>query len=63
MKNNKLKNWSVGIFRFTFGQLVDWPERVKEASFKQSDLDNHMVSVQSSKGIFFTKCISLFAND
>ena len=22
MKNNKLKNWSVGIFHFTFGQFV-----------------------------------------
>ena len=27
MKNDKLKNWSVGIFLFTSGQLVYWSER------------------------------------
>ena len=27
MKDNKLKNWSVGIFHFMFGQLAYWSER------------------------------------
>ena len=37
MKNNKLKNWSVGIFHFIFGQLVCWSERAKETNLKESD--------------------------
>ena len=37
MKNNKLKNWSVGILRFTLGQLVYWLERAIEANFKETD--------------------------
>ena len=41
MKNKKFKNWSIGIFHFTFSQLVFWPtnwsERVKEANFEESD--------------------------
>ena len=53
MKNNKLKIWSVGIFQFTFGQLVYWSEWEKEASLKESDWDNYMVSVQSSNGYLF----------
>ena len=32
-----LKNWSVGIFHFTFGQLVYWLERAKEVNLNQSD--------------------------
>ena len=34
MKNNKLKNWSVEIFHFTFGQLVFWSGQAKEANVK-----------------------------
>ena len=37
MKNNKFKNWPVGIFHFHFGQLVYWSEREKEANLKESD--------------------------
>ena len=37
MKNKKLKNWSIGIFHFTFGQIVYWSGSVKEANFKESD--------------------------
>ena len=37
MKNNKLKDWSVGIFHFTFGQLVYWSDRAKDANLKESD--------------------------
>ena len=37
MKNKKLKNLSVGIFHFAFGQLVYWSERAKEENFKESD--------------------------
>ena len=54
-KNNKLKNWSVGISHFTFGQLVYWSERVKEAHLKESYWDNHIVSIQSSNGYLFHK--------
>ena len=57
MKNNKFKNWSVGIFQFTFGQLVYWSEREKEVNLKESDWE---VSIQSSNGLFhnwyFTSC-------
>ena len=42
MKSNKLKDWSVGMFHFTFGQLVYWSERTEEADFKESDRDNHI---------------------
>ena len=56
-----IKNWSVGIFHFTFGQRVYWSERAKEADLKESDWGNHMVSVQSSINV--TECISLFEND
>ena len=34
LKNNKLKNWSVGIFHFTFGQLAYWSEQEKGANLK-----------------------------
>ena len=37
MKNNELKNWSVGIFHFIFGQLVYWSERVNKANLKEPD--------------------------
>ena len=37
MKNKRLQNWSKGIFHFTFGQIVCWSGRVKEANFKESD--------------------------
>ena len=63
MKNDKLKNWSVEIFYFTFGQLDYWSEPAKEANLKESDSNNHIVLIQSSNGSVFTKCISLFAND
>ena len=56
-----LKNWSIGILQFTFGQLVYWSERAKEANLKESDWNNHMVSIQSSNGylsdeVYFTVC-------
>ena len=35
--NNKLKNSFVGIFHFTFGQLVYCSERAKEPNLKESD--------------------------
>ena len=37
MKDNKLKNWPVGIFHFTFGQFAYWSERAKEANLKEPD--------------------------
>ena len=37
MKEIKFKNWSVGIFHFTLGQLAYWSERAKEASLKEQD--------------------------
>ena len=51
MKNKKLKNWSVGIFHFTFGQLVYFIEITIQSEF------NVLMA------LFFTKHISLFAND
>ena len=55
MKNSKLKNSFVGIFHFTFGQLAYCSERAKEANLKESDWDNHTVSIQSSNGYLFRK--------
>ena len=55
MKNNKLKNCFVGILHFTFGQLTYCSERAKEANLKESDKDNHVVSIQSSNGYLFHK--------
>ena len=48
-KIKKLKHWSIGIFHFY------WSEPVKEANFKESDWDNHIVSIQSSNGYLFHK--------
>ena len=61
MKTNKLKNWFVGIFHFTFSQPAYWSERAKEALLKESDCDSHMVSIQSFIGyrfhkVYFTVC-------
>ena len=47
MINNKLKNWSAGIFHFTFGQHVYWSEQAKEANLKES--------IRSSNGYLFHK--------
>ena len=55
MKNNKLKDCFVRIFYFTFGQVAYCSERVKEANLKESDVDNRMVSIQSSSGDLFHK--------
>ena len=57
---NKLQNWSLAIFHSTCGQLVYWSE---QANLKESARDNHIVSIRSLNCYFFTKCISLFAND
>ena len=37
MKSKKLENWSLGIFHFTFSQLVYTLDGIKEANFKESD--------------------------
>ena len=55
MKNNKLNNCFVGIFHFIFGQLAYCLDRAKEADLKESDWDNHMISIQSSNGYLFHK--------
>ena len=64
MKTKKLKNWSIGIFHFTFGQLVYSSEGDKEAITLKNQID---ITIQSQFNVlmayFFTKYISLFAND
>ena len=61
MKNKNLKNRFVGVFHFTFGQLAYCSEKANEANLKESDRDDHMVSIQRLNGylfykVYFTTC-------
>ena len=60
---NKLKNWSVGIFHFTFGQLVYLSGRAKEAILKNQIEITKWSQFKAPMAIFFTRPISLVVND
>ena len=48
MKNNKLKNWSAGIFHFVFGQIVYCLEQAKEANLKESQRVFHYLKMTNN---------------
>ena len=57
MKNNKSKNWSVGIFQFTFGQLVYWSEWAKEANLKDQIEITIWFQLNVLMAIFFSQSV------